>query len=259
MNIGIIGFGFVGSAVGASYDNVLYFDPFKNGSVKNLSDLLICDAIFVCVPTPSLSNGKCDVRIIYSSLQFLTDHKFNKPVICKSTAPYSVYERFSTLKIAFIPEFLRANSAVEDYLATQYMIVGCNSEYTKVEVSNILNGANLKYFNRIIFTSIKDACLIKYFENSFLATKVSLMNEFKHLTDKVGGDWENVIYGLTLDPRIGPDHTQVPGPDGKYGWGGHCFPKDTSELIVFANNNGVKLTTLEAAVDSNVYYRHKDD
>lgn len=259
MKIGIIGFGFVGSAVAASYDDVLYFDPYKNGSVKNLSNLLVCDAIFVCVPTPSLSNGKCDARIVHSSLQFLTDHKYDKPVICKSTAPYETYEKFSMLKLAFIPEFLRANTAIEDYLATKYMIVGCNFESTKLEISNILNHANLTNFSRTLFVTIKEACLIKYFENSFLATKVSLMNEFKHLTDTVGADWENVIYGLTLDPRIGPDHTQVPGPDGKYGWGGHCFPKDTAELLEFADSKNVKLTTLEAAVNSNVYYRHKDD
>ena len=83
------------------------------------------------------------------------------------------------------------------------------------------------------------------------------MNEFRELTIKVGADWNNVIDSLTLDPRICPDHTQVPGPDGKFGWGGHCLPKDTSALLSIAADYEVDLTTLRAAVESNSYYRNK--
>ena len=256
--IGIVGLGFVGSAIAASYKKFVFYDPAKAGSVEKLSHLSGCDSIFICVPTPQGKDGACDARIVIETLDELVRLDYQGLVIGKSTAPYLVYEKYAELlDLAFVPELLRANTATEDYLKSTFMTIGCEDTETYAKALNTFYASNLKYCNQYRQVTIREACLLKYFENSFLAAKVSLMNEFRELTVKVGADWNNVIDSLTLDPRICPDHTQVPGPDGKFGWGGHCFPKDTSALLTMAADYDVELSTLKAAVESNNYYRNK--
>lgn len=253
--IGIIGKGFVGGAVHASYTDVSFYDPYKDGSVGSLEDLLSCTAIFLCVPTPQSESGECDTSIVESSLETLSRLEYKGVVISKSTAPYETYEKYAkTLNLAFAPEFLRAVTAVDDYLASTFMIVGCESEEVFEMVKHAINLSKLPCttFKRI---TIREASLVKYFENSFLATKVSLFNEFYLLTKAVGANWDDVVEALTMDPRIENDHTQVPGPDGKFGWGGHCFPKDTSALVAIADKNGIDMKTLVAARKSNFSIR----
>ena len=249
---GIVGKGFVGSAIAASYDDYLCYDPNKEDSLNSIVDLQSCKVIFICVPTPKKFDGGCDDSIVVETLNALAKIEFKGLVIAKSTAPYQTYEKFEDkLKIVFIPEFLRAASAKEDYLATEYMVIGADKDENFDKAVEALKDSklhNLKEFKQI---SIREACMVKYFENSFLATKVSLMNEFYFLCQNVGADWEKVISALTLDKRICPDHTQVPGPDGYYGWGGHCFPKDTEALLDISRQVGSRLPVLEEVVRSN--------
>ena len=257
MNIGVIGKGFVGGAICASYDGVTFYDPFKKGSVANIRDLMECRAIFVCVPTPMGENGKCDDSIVVETLQILVAEKYAGLVIAKSTAPFETYEQFAKkLQLVFVPEFLRAASATEDYLKTEFMIVGADDQPSYLAALDIIGSSKLNMLNTFKRISIREACLVKYFENSFLATKVSLMNEFHILCGALETDWYKVIDALTLDQRIGADHTQVPGPDGNYGWGGHCFPKDTMALLSLAAANGITLPTLASAVMSNMKIRN---
>lgn len=254
LNIGIIGKGFVGNAIAESYNykQVLFYDPFKVGSVDSIEDLLDRHAIFLCVPTPKSEDGSCDISIVESSLQALVDAEYRGLVIAKSTAPFAVYERFAEkLELAFVPEFLRGAHAVDDYLNSEFMIIGSNSWSVHSSVVEVLYNSNLHKLSSIRRLSIREACLVKYFENSFLATKVSLMNEFYFLAKAVGVNWENTIEALTLDKRIGQDHTQVPGPDGVLGWGGHCLPKDTEALIGIAKEYSIRLPVLEEAVRTN--------
>ena len=96
----------------------------------------------------------------------------------------------------------------------------------------------------VIETDSKTAELIKYMNNTFFATKVSIINEFKLLSDTIGANWEDAMYGFASDGRVGDSHLHVPGPDGKLGYGGTCFPKDVNALISFANENNVNLNTI---------------
>lgn len=254
MNIGIIGKGFVGNAIAESYNykHVYFYDPFKPGSVGSVADLCICHAIFICVPTPKAADGSCDTSIVESTLQELVDAQYCGLVIAKSTAPFEIYERFAEkLDLAFVPEFLRGAHAVDDYLNSEFMIVGSKSWAVHASVVEVLYNSNLYKLSAFRRLSIREACLVKYFENSFLATKVSLMNEFHFLAKALGVNWENTVEALALDPRIGQDHTKVPGPDGLYGWGGHCLPKDTEALISIAKQYNIRLPVLEEAVRTN--------
>jgi UDPglucose 6-dehydrogenase len=262
--IGIVGKGFVGSAVAAAYrqEDVKFLDPKYEGSVQQLQDLLECEAIFICLPTPANFDGSCDYSLVDAALSALLKFKYNGLVICKSTVPHFVYEEYSLygMNIVFVPEFLRAATAVDDYLNAEYFIVGANRPDLVPMVQHVCEDL-VEHYRPISFrhVTIREACLVKYFENSFLATKVSLMNEFRDLTVTLHANWDVVISALTLDPRICPDHTQVPGPDGKFGWGGHCFPKDTSALLDLAADNDVELLTLKSAVESNKKYRGKNE
>jgi UDPglucose 6-dehydrogenase len=201
-------------------------------------------------------DGSCDTSIIKSSLQALLDGQYCGLVIAKSTAPFEVYERFAEkLELAFVPEFLRGAHAVEDYLDSEFLIVGSNSWSVHSSVVEVIYNSDLHKLSCIRRVSIREACLIKYFENSFLAVKVSLMNEFFSLAKSLGVNWERTIEALTLDKRIGADHTQVPGPDGHFGWGGHCLPKDTSALIEIAKQQMLRMPVLEEAVRVNTQTR----
>jgi UDPglucose 6-dehydrogenase len=95
--------------------------------------------------------------------------------------------------------------------------------------------------------------------NNFLALKISFMNEYYNLVKNIGGDWKSITEGFVSDPRIGNSHTQVPGHDGKRGFGGTCFPKDINAIIEFSKQNGIEMPTLEAAWETNLKVRPEQD
>lgn len=257
--IGIIGLGFVGRAVEASYSNstiqVLVNDPKIYGSIS-IDDMVsrAPSAIFVCVPTPEADDGACDVSILSSVLSQLDVANYHGIVICKSTAPASTYNawRHSSYNIVYSPEFLRAVSATEDYQSPTMLVFGgedlpCHVAYDVMQHSNVnVFAANL------VFTDITTAVMIKYSANAFLATKVIFSNEMKAYCEAQGGDWGKVTELLVLDTRLGPTHWQVPGPDGLPGYGGACFPKDVQAVI---NNGKVDMPFLKAVHQLNLYHR----
>ncbi|MAQ47275.1 MAG: UDP-glucose 6-dehydrogenase, partial [Flavobacteriales bacterium] len=108
-------------------------------------------------------------------------------------------------------------------------------------------------------TNFETAELIKYMNNCFFATKVSFLNEMKLISDKVGADWETSIEGFVRDGRIGHSHLSVPGPDGKMGFGGSCFPKDIQAIINFAKKLNIELNTLKGAWETNLSVRPEKD
>ena len=95
--------------------------------------------------------------------------------------------------------------------------------------------------------------------NTFFATKVAIMNEFKLVCDKIGANWNDALAGFVADHRIGDSHLDVPGPDGKMGYGGTCFPKDVNALIIFARSNGVELNSILGGWKTNLTVRPEKD
>jgi UDPglucose 6-dehydrogenase len=258
-NIGIIGLGFVGSAIRDSYfsENVVSLDtdPAK-GTIGTYEQLHKCSAIFICVPSPMGANGMCDSSILESTLENLKDYK--GVIISKVTATPDVYQRLQTIydNLVYVPEFLTAAKASEDYANASFMIVGGSVEAYRNEAVRILKLA--KHGLDCYHCSIEEASLIKYAINSFLATKVVFMNEMQQLATASNCNWENIRRLLPLDTRISDSHMQVPGPDGQYGFGGMCFPKDTSALIEYARSVGVSLGVLNEATKKNTLLRlHK--
>ena len=268
--IGVIGRGFVGSAVEFGFSAqcgcsaiVKSYDIDKKRKKDSLEDTVNnSDFIFVSVPTPSNKSG-IDLSFLQSALQSIQDVKKRSDniVLIRSTivpgTTKKLNTQFKNLNIVFNPEFLTERSAKFDFINQSRFIIGGEEKNTKkvAELYRWRFGETVQ----IIQTNFETAELIKYMNNCFFATKVSFLNEMKLLGDKIGADWDTSIQGFVSDGRIGHSHIQVPGPDGKLGFGGNCFPKDVKAIMEFSNKLGVKLSTIEGAWQTNLSVRPKED
>lgn len=259
MKIGIVGNGYVGSAVANSYlnHNVLINDPKlgkKSVDIKNLKDN--CRAIFVCVPTPQADSGECDISILEQVLTNLQG--YSGTVISKSTASPMFYKQLESsldLNLAHVPEFLTQARADFDYINPHKIVIGCE-QHLRHEVTDVLMTSSVN-FNRdkIDYCSISEASYFKYMANCMLAMKVSVNNELYELATVLDLDWNTLSNIAKTDLRLGNTHWAVPGPDGERGFGGACFPKDTSALKYLANHQGIDMPMLATAIDTNKKYR----
>ncbi len=255
--IGIIGMGFVGEAIRRCYADKMFkiicidVDPSKtNGTYADLHD---AEAVFVCVPSPSKENGECDTSILNSVLYLLKDYK--NVIISKTTATPQFYEKMQKVypNLVHVPEFLTAANAFIDFSGENEIIIGGQILAYQREAERILRA--VQPIKNVAFCSIGEAALAKYIINSFLATKVVFMNEMNELAEAHGYDWRKIRILINVDERIGTSHTQVPGPDGQYGFGGMCFPKDTNALVKYAGKLGVHLSVLKSAIKKNLLLR----
>lgn len=258
--IGIIGLGFVGSAIKASYDllplvEIISVDPAK-GCTGTYQEIKSTDGVFVCVPSPSNDDGTCDTSALIDVLAKLKSINYTGVIISKVTAPPSIYktlqEDFPNLIHA--PEFLTASNAVRDYANGTFCLLGGNTTAYINEAERLikLGQTGIEFVAKC---SIQEAALTKYVINSFLATKVAFMNEVYQLAQATDCDYNRVAGMVQLDKRIGRSHMHVPGSDGLFGFGGACFPKDTLALLRYAENFGVPLNILDAAVKKNILLR----
>lgn len=274
--IGIIGQGFVGSAVYEGMKNhfeVFAFDKdpkkFKNTD-STLEVISRSHLTFLCVPTPMRKSGECDLSIVRAALDEIQDSvrvayaksmpKSGYIVIIKSTIPPGttdkLNEEYPDLDIIFNPEFLTEANAVEDYKNQNRIIVGGERPG-----STVVKQMFSKAFPQvpIIKTSAKIAEMVKYVTNTFLATKVSFANEMYQICNGLDIDYDKVIEYAKYDTRLGSSHWSVPGPDGDYGFGGHCFPKDLSALINLAHSMGIDSTVLASTRAKNDQVRKNLD
>jgi UDPglucose 6-dehydrogenase len=261
--IGIIGQGFVGSAVREGMKNhyeILAYDkdPNKFSNVESIFHIVEgSELTFLCVPTPMRKNGACDLTIVRSALTEINDvakalEAKDYIVIIKSTIPpgttWQLNIEFPNLDIVFNPEFLTEANAVEDYKNQNRIIIGGERPGTTT-VKRLFAKAFPKV--PIIKTSSTIAEMIKYVTNTFLAMKVSYANEVYQLCQGLNIDYDKVIEYARYDDRLGNSHWSVPGPDGDFGFGGHCFPKDIAALQYVAISLGIDSTMLNAAIKKN--------
>ena len=262
--IGIIGQGFVGNAVAQKfqqYYHLLTYDLDKKKANATEEEVLNCNIVFLCLPTPMLSDGKCDTSIVSGVLEKIVKLKQPKIVVIKSTVPPLTVESFNkvtpeNIQIVFNPEFLTERNAVEDYNNQKRIILGGPRPATttlKTIFSKVFPKAD------IIKTDSTHAEMVKYLTNTFLSTKVSFANEIYQLCEKVGIDYDKVVEYATYDERLGKSHWMVPGHDGDFGYGGHCFPKDLAALIHLAQRFGTTSNVLEATQLTNDKVRRNRD
>ena len=258
-SVGIIGLGFVGTAIKEAMDHrcsLKLIDSNPKRGKHTYQDLEDCDGVFICVPTPQDDDGTCDTSILEDILDKLSRVDYHGVVISKCTAPPDTYERLNLKypNLVHAPEFLTAANAVRDYANGKFAIIGGRVMAYKREAERLIKFGQ-EDLTDISLCSIGEASLAKYAINCFMSTKVIFMNELKALSDKCNLNYDKIAEMIKSDKRIGKSHMQVPGPDGSLGFGGACFPKDTSALIKFAETKGVSLNVLDAAVKKNTILR----
>ena len=260
--IGIVGQGFVGSAVREGFLNhveVLTYDkdPSKNSTCDSLKELVKeSDVLFVCLPTPMRKSGECDLSIVESVIWEIDDIAseldLDKAVVIKSTIPPGTTEMLNKemkrIQIVFNPEFLTEANHIEDFKNQTRIIIG-GPRPASTTVKSIFR----KVFPTvpIIKTGSNTAEMVKYFTNCFLATKVTFANEIYKLCQEIDVDYDKVTEYALHDKRIGRSHLSVPGPDGDFGFGGHCFPKDLSAMIYLCEKMSVDSTLMTAVNKKN--------
>jgi len=284
-SIGIIGRGFVGTAVFEGMNHA--FDIYCYDKVKGLffkgknhkfedKYVMVEDKmgyivkhtdgpIFVCVPTPMNPDGSCNVSIVESVVREISEAaikagKSGVVVVIKSTVVPGTTERlngmYSNLHVVFNPEFLTERNSVNDFKNQDRIIIGGPHEGTAV-LKQVYETA---YPNvPVTKTSSTIAELVKYTTNCFLATKVAFANEMKQVCDGLGADYDKVVEDATKDKRLGGSHWAVPGPDGKKGFGGSCFPKDLNGMLALAGQLGVECPTMTGAWATNLKVRPERD
>lgn len=262
--VGIIGNGFVGKAtsqLACKQVKVLSYDirpEHCNPIGLKLNDLKDCHIIFISVPTPMKRDGSCHLDILRSVLTDLDSIGYLGFKIIRSTIPVGTSDSKGCY---FMPEFLTEANYVQDFIDNPYWIFGlCQTdteERHEIFISTMVNLFHQSYqegkikSNKLEFLKNKEAEMVKMFRNCFLATKVSFCNEISEFCQLKGIEYEKVRTWGAIDSRIQTSHTSVPGPDGKYGFGGTCFPKDTNSLSYEMKKAGMKSYVLDAIIDRN--------
>lgn len=266
LKLGIVGRGFVGGAVSNGF-NTKYVEQYivdPRFSDLKLTDLVEKnpDVIFICLPTPSRKvdsekgvKGSVDSDLIEATLSDLTFMNYNGIVVIKSTVAPTVLQSFRDtypkLNVVYNPEFLTEVNANKDFINPPFQILGGDWNSCTV-VEQMYIKYSLVKPSPTFKLDIKAASFLKYTINSWLATKVVFFNELRKLyeTYEMSTPWSEFVGVLSHEPRVGHSHMNVPGPDGEFGFGGNCFPKDTKAFVEESRNNSL-LELLERAIQLN--------
>ena len=227
---------------------------FSTGIIESIKS---GEIIFIAVGTPQLSDGSADLSSVQDVARIIGENINSDKIICtKSTVPVGtgnwIVEQIgqynkNNFKIDYVsnPEFLREGSAVKDFLWPDRVVIGSDSSHAFNIMKDVYSPL---YINKkpIIHTSVVTAEMIKYASNSFLALKISYINEVANLCDELGADVHKVAKAMGRDGRISPKFLH-PGP----GFGGSCFPKDIKAFAKLARQNNLTVNTVEAAIKAN--------
>jgi len=272
MKIGIVGNGFVGSSVAFGFSpqtgcdgaDIKIYDKDKYKSLNTLEEIVNeSDFIFVSVPTPSNKDGSINLDILYdvfndmNKLNYRTDNIFLVRSTVVPGTSRKMQRKYGRLNIVFNPEYLTERSAKFDFINQARFILGGDEIHTS-KVSKLFRWRFGKSIP-IIETNYETAELVKYMNNCFNATKISFMNEMKQISDACGANWEDAVEGFLRDGRVGHSHVKVPGPDGKLGFGGSCFPKDIQAMVSFARSLDIEPNVLNGVWNKNLDVRPEED
>jgi len=266
MIIGIVGNGYVGQSTALlgckdeyadHEDNVLLVydtDPDKR-SPKDIEfeHLVQCDLVFVAVPTPMNGDGSCHTGIVEGVVNDLKGIGVNDIVI-RSTVPVGLSRK---LGVNFMPEFLTEANWRDDFKTNKEWIFGLHDLADKKIKKKLRKIFLTAKHNKKIDSANFNCCyteaaeISKYVRNCFLATKVSFFNEVEEFCRKKGIHFDQVRELVAMDERIGESHTAVPGPDGKKGFGGTCFPKDMNSFYYQLSEAYVESYIVEGAIARN--------
>ena len=256
MKIGIIGYGFVGKALEAGLNEdveLLKIDPKLHTKITDLENFKP-NVIFICVPTPMNDDFSQDISILQNVIKQLKILNLQSLIVIKSTVlPKHIIEIDKQIsEFIYNPEFLREKHANQDFIESKLIVFGENNTSAK-RLEEIYRDHSKCICTDYIYTDAIAASLIKYTINSFLATKVIFFNELHSLFNQSGTSesWDNFILAIANDPRVGNSHMQVPGHDGRLGFGGACLPKDSNAFNIYSEEVGEPLSLLKKVIKTN--------
>lgn len=273
--IGVVGNGFVGGAVRYGFSpnvgvdaEVRTYDKNPNKSTHTLEETINeSDFVFLSVPTPSNKDGSINIDILDSVLNDINNiSKRQNTILIRSTVTPGTTRKLQTkyhqLNLLFNPEFLTERSANFDFINQSRFVIG-SSEQTNSEINAqmFLNLIRDRFGDcvSVLHTNYETAEMIKYMSNCFFATKVSFMNEMYQVAKESNVNWDDAVNGFVADGRIGHSHLNVPGPDGKFGFGGSCFPKDIQAMIKHGKTLGINMDILSSVWNKNLEVRPEKD
>lgn len=235
-------------------ENRLAFSSDLDSAVK------VSEVCFIAVGTPQDEDGSADLQYVMGvAEQIAKAMNGYKVIVDKSTVPVGTAEKVTEIikqyttypfDVVSNPEFLKQGNAVDDFLHPDRVVIGSNSEKATLIMQEIYSPF-FRTGNRVIVMDVKSAEMTKYAANSFLATKISFMNEIANLCEKVGANAEMVRVGITTDSRIG-NKFLFPG----IGYGGSCFPKDVKALIKTGLDNDCEMSIIQSADNVNKRQRN---
>jgi len=239
--LGIIGHGFVGKAVDYIFSTPMVdkfvVDPkYTENTIKDLCEWEP-NCVFICAPTPSKDDGSVDSSIVDEAVMKLVNQT-DAFIVIRSTLTPDVIDRLSRIdgRIVYHPEFLTEANAKMDMLEARFRVVGVQQQEAGQHLEGLYNYFSIANPAQMITMSPVEAAFFKYTVNSFLSMKITFMNQLKKVMDDYGGSYNQLSRALMADQRIGYSHMKIPGPDGKEGFGGACFPKDLAAFISFVDN-----------------------
>ena len=246
MKIGIVGNGHVGNAMHILFKKAAVYDNYQNvGSISEIND---CDVVFVCVPTPMMSDGSCDTSIVEEVISWCKA----KLIILRSTVKVGFTSQMSkkyNREIVFQPEYYGETVAhpFADLSDRKWLTFGGTKAGIALAIKayQTVCNANIEIFQ----CSAEEAEMAKYMENSYFATKVVFCNEMFDLCQKLNIDYNVVREIWTADPRIGKYHTFV--YEDNRGYGGSCLPKDIASIREQGKANSCDMTLIDAVIQKN--------
>ena len=240
MKIGLIGLGVVGSACKYGFEkigHIVYVHDTKFDT--KITDLLFTDVIFICVPTPSNDDGSCNVEIVESVVYQLNDLNYRGIVAIKSTVKPTTTKRLqeeTNLKICFVPEFLRERCAISDFVENHDLLaIGTDDP----EIFQLIKESHGNYPKKTVQLSSTEAELLKYYSNTFNATKIIFANEMYEICSKVDANYSKIKDAFVKRGTAKDIYLDV--NENFRGYGGLCLPKDTKAMDAFVRELGLDL------------------
>ena len=256
IKVGIAGIGVIGGALmqACMVKKGIFVTPHdKFKGMNNLQGLLGNDIVFLCLPTPTVEKEQ-DLTALDEVLSFLSKANFKGSVLIRSTVTPGTTQTLNTtytnLALGHCPEFLTAATPFEDLIKQPAVLVG--SEHKSVQQAAMSFWSTFdKKVPIVIFNTPTESEVAKYVHNILLATKVAVLNEIYDVCQVIGTNYDSAVAGARAIGQIGNTHLKVPGPDGKTGFGGMCFVKDTAAFSGFAQSLGLQPTVLGAVIGAN--------
>lgn len=254
MKVGIVGLGVVGNALREGLQKIGQEVSFHDVKLQTtIHDILATDVVFVCVPTNSTADNRCDTSIVESVVEELINNCYNGIIAIKSTVEPGFtqrqIEKYNNQNICFVPEFLRQWCAAEDFYSNHdVLVVGTTSD----AVFEMIKKTHQTIPNHVEQVSPTEAEIVKYFNNVHNAMEIVFANATNEVTEKLGANYRNVFNAITKRKNINPSYLRC--SEEYKGYTGACLPKDTTAWASISKELGVDVMIFDAIVQDNKRY-----